>query len=127
MMPLCNAKKTFTNFYISALGLHEEVLAKRNYTIAMLKHIAYFQMRRDGYKIVEIASIFNVDHSTVIYAINKIANSIEIDKSCELLYKYYVTRLISIANNYMTYYNDIRNFDKFGYKFNKYKFKKKDN
>jgi predicted DNA-binding protein YlxM (UPF0122 family) len=120
-------KKTVTNFYLNAVGLHAEEMARRNYTIAMLKHIACYQMRRDDFTIVEIADAFNLDHSTVVYAIEKITDIIESDYACKMLYKFYISRLAQLMRNAMTYNQDIRNFTGLEYTINKHKFKRKDN
>lgn len=93
------------SLYKKALGLHDEELTKRNYTIALLKHIAFYKMRADGYTFKEIADNFNMHHTSVMHAVKKIDDRIGSDEEVKILYKYYALRVKNLYKQYVASYD----------------------
>lgn len=89
--------------YLRATGLDKSLLSvhPRNAIIIAIKHIAMYQMHRDGFTTTHIAKTFyHQTHVAVLHAIDKIKSFMVDDKEVQILYNYYIIRLIRVYEDY---------------------------
>lgn len=91
------------NAILLATGFTKESLASssRKGEMVLVRHILFYLLKNKGYSLTNIADLVNRDHSTVIYALNKMKNWQHLPNlyKNELLLKERIEKLIDNYEN----------------------------